>query len=139
MDRVPLEFDHIHLIAEDPRATVAWYVEMLGAEITADTMARGAPQIFLDVGGKIIIVRGKRPGENPTPPKAGQQHDDFSSHGEWGTDHFGFLYRGDLRVFCEELRKKGVTFPVELKEGVNGSRLCYIAAPDGVSIELMQC
>ena len=139
MNRVPLEFDHIHLIAEDPRATVAWYVEMLGAEITADTMARGAPQIFLDVGGKIIIVRGKRPGENPTPPKAVQQHDDFSSHGEWGTDHFGFLYRGDLRVFCEELRKKGVTFPVELKEGVNGSRLCYIAAPDGVSIELMQC
>jgi hypothetical protein len=25
-----------------------------------------------------------------------------------------------------------------LKEGVNGALLCYIAAPDGVSIELMQ-
>ena len=23
--------------------------------------------------------------------------------------------------------------------GVNGSLLCYVAAPDGVSIELMQC
>jgi hypothetical protein len=31
------------------------------------------------------------------------------------------------------------TFPVELKSGVGGSLLCYVAAPDGVSIELMQC
>lgn len=138
MNRPPLEFDHIHLIAEDPRATVAWYVEILGAEVTADTMARGAPQIFLEVGGKIIIVRGKRPGENPTPPKAVQRYDEFSSHGEWGTDHFGFLYRGNLRAFCNELRQKGVSFPVEPKEGINGSLLCYIGAPDGVSIELMQ-
>ena len=34
---------------------------------------------------------------------------------------------------------KGVSFPVELKRGVSGSLLCYVAAPDGVSIELMQC
>ena len=57
----------------------------------------------------------------------------------WGIDHFGFLYRGDLEAFCNELRGKGVTLPVELKRGVNGSLLCYVAAPDGVSIELMQC
>ncbi len=37
------------------------------------------------------------------------------------------------------MRAKGVTFPVELKQGVGGSLLCYVAAPDGVSIELMQC
>ena len=37
------------------------------------------------------------------------------------------------------LRAKGVSFPVELKEGVGGNLLCYVAAPDGVSIELMQC
>ena len=139
MTKPPLEFDHIHLIAPDPQATAQWYVAMLGAEITADTVARGAPQIFLEVGGKIIIVRGQRPGEDPTPAKPVQQYDDFSSHNGWGTDHFGFLYNGDLRAFCDDLRAKGVTFPVELKSGVNGSMLCYIAAPDGVSIELMQC
>ena len=43
-----------------------------------------------------------------------------------------------LEGFCAELRGKGVSFPVELKTGVNGSRLCYVAAPDGVSIELME-
>jgi len=44
----------------------------------------------------------------------------------------------DLRAFCDELRAKGVRFPVALKEGVGGRLLCYVAAPDGVSIELMQ-
>jgi catechol 2,3-dioxygenase-like lactoylglutathione lyase family enzyme len=112
---------------------------MLGADITANTVARGAPQIFMEVGGKIIIIRGRRPGEDPSKAKPVQQFDEYSSHNEWGTDHFGFLYNGDLRTFCDTLRAKGVSFPVKLKEGMNGSLLCYISAPDGVSIELMQC
>ena len=49
------------------------------------------------------------------------------------------MYQGDLAAFCAELRAKGVTFPVELKRGVGGNLLCYVAAPDGVSIELMEC
>jgi hypothetical protein len=49
------------------------------------------------------------------------------------------MYQGDLTAFCAELAAKGVTFPVPLKRGVNGSLLCYIQAPDNVSIELMQC
>jgi len=32
-----------------------------------------------------------------------------------------------------------LSFPVKLMKGVGGSLLCYVAAPDGVSIELMQC
>ena len=49
------------------------------------------------------------------------------------------MYQGDLTALYAELRAKGVSFPVELKQGVGGSLLCYVAAPDGVSIELMQC
>ena len=49
------------------------------------------------------------------------------------------LTASDLAALCEELRAKGVSFPVPLKHGVGGSLLCYVAAPDGVSIELMQC
>ena len=47
--------------------------------------------------------------------------------------------QGDLTALCADLRKKGVSFPVELKKGVGGSLLCYVAAPDSVSIERMQC
>lgn len=138
MSNPALTFDHIHLISPDPKATVRWYVDVLGATVTADTLARGAPQIFMEIGGKIIIVRGKRPGEAPKEGSPIRPYGDFSSHNEWGIDHFGFMYKGDLRAYAAELAAKGVTFPVELKEGVNGSLLCYIAAPDGVSIELMQ-
>jgi hypothetical protein len=33
-------FDHIHIISENPKASADWYVEMFGATIAADTVAR---------------------------------------------------------------------------------------------------
>ena len=139
MSNPAFKFDHVHIISNDPQASANWYVEMFGATIAADTVARGAPQIFVDLGGMTILIRGRRPGEAPVAARPMRQYADFSSHDAWGTDHFGFLYRGDLAAFCDELRAKGASFPVPLKKGVGGSLLCYVAAPDGVSIELMQC
>jgi lactoylglutathione lyase len=139
MSNPAFKFDHVHIISENPHASARWYVEMLGATIAADTVARGAPQIFVELGGMTILIRGRCPGEEPAPGRPIQPYGDFSSHNAWGTDHFGFLYAGDLEALVGELRAKGVSFPVELKRGVGGSLLCYVAAPDGVSIELMQC
>jgi catechol 2,3-dioxygenase-like lactoylglutathione lyase family enzyme len=139
MSNPAFRFDHVHIISEDPKASAAWYVEMLGATVAADTIARGAPQIFVELGGMKIVIRGRRPGEDPTPNRPIRPYSDFSSHNTWGTDHFGFMYQGDLAALCDDLRRKGVRFPVELKKGVGGTPLCYIAAPDGVSIEIMQC
>jgi catechol 2,3-dioxygenase-like lactoylglutathione lyase family enzyme len=139
MSNLAFKFDHVHILSEHPEASAEWYVEMFGATIAAETTARGAAQIFVDLGGMTILIRGKRPGEAPAPARPIRQYADFSSHNAWGTDHFGFLYQGDLEAFCAELSRKGVSFPVELKRGVGGSLLCYVAAPDGVSIELMQC
>lgn len=138
MSNPAFSFDHVHLISPDPAKTAQWYVDILGATLTADTSAYGAPQIFLELGGATIIIRGQRAGEAPVARKAMRPFANYSSHDTWGIDHFGFMYKGDLAAFCEQLRAKGVTFPVALKTGNNGSLLCYIAAPDGVSIELMQ-
>ena len=137
MSNPAFAFDHVHLISREPKAAAQWYVEMFGATIARDSETRGAPQIFVEIGGMTVIIRGRRPGEEPSDPKPVEQYADYSSHNEWGTDHFGFMYRGDLKAFCEELRGKGVSFPVELKN-FNGNTLCYVAAPDGVSIELLQ-
>jgi lactoylglutathione lyase len=139
MSNPAFKFDHIHIISENPRVSAEWYVEMFGATIAADTVARGAPQIFVELGGMTILIRGRRPGEDPAPPPPIRLYADFSSHNTWGTDHFGFMFQGDLAALCDRLRAKGVSFPVELKTGAGGSLLCYVAAPDGVSIELMQC
>jgi catechol 2,3-dioxygenase-like lactoylglutathione lyase family enzyme len=138
MSNPAFAFDHIHIISQSPKDSANWYVQMSGADIVAETVARGAPQIFLEIGGKTLITRGQRPGEDPTAARDIQPYADYSSHNAWGTDHFGFIYHGDLRTFCNELRAKGVRFPVALKEGVGGRLLCYVSAPDGVSIELMQ-
>jgi catechol 2,3-dioxygenase-like lactoylglutathione lyase family enzyme len=84
-------FDHVHVIARDPHASARWYAEKLGATITADTGARGAPQIFVAVGGMQVCVRGKRPGEAPADRRPIRPFGDLSSHDEWGTDHLGFM------------------------------------------------
>ena len=139
MSNPAFTFDHVHIISDDPHASAQWYVEMFGATLARDTTAYGAPQIFVELGGMNILIRGKRFGEDPVPARPIRPYDGFSSHNGRGTDHFGFLYKGDLAAFCAELRAKGVHLPVELKKGLGGNLLCYVAAPDGVSIELMQC
>jgi|SRR5579884_780737 len=138
MSNPAFRFDHVHIISEDSHAAAQWYVEMFGATMARDTVARGAPQIFVELGGMTILIRGRRPGEAPVPARPIRPFADFSSHDAWGTDHFGFMYRGDLAAFCDSLQAKGVALPVPLKRGVGGSLLCYVAAPDGVSIELME-
>ena len=133
-----LTFDHIHLISEDPKTAANWYEEVLGATIAADYELRGAPQINVNLGGMTIIIRGRRSGEEPVPTPGMQHYEDYSSHNQWGTDHFGFSYKGDLLAFCEEITAKGATFAVEPWEFTPGNMLCYVAAPDGVSIEIVQ-
>jgi len=131
-------FDHVHIIAEDPHQSANWYVEKLGAVIRKDTMTRGAPQIYVELGGMMLLVRGKRPGEEPATPDTFRDYGDFSSHNRWGADHIGYAYDGDLAAYCRELEANGVTLSVPFKENPNGVNLCFIAAPDGVSIELVQ-
>jgi catechol 2,3-dioxygenase-like lactoylglutathione lyase family enzyme len=134
-----LGFDHIHLISRDPHAAAEWYRDMFGGEITTvQPDLRGAPQIDVRVAGMTIVIRGRRPGEAPAQTRPMHPFDGFSSHDEWGIDHFGFTYRGDLRAFCDMLKRKGVRMAVEPWEFKPGMVLCYVAAPDGVSIELIQ-
>ena len=133
-----LSFDHIHIISEDPHTAAKWYEDKLGATIRDERELRSAPQITVGLGGMTILIRGRRPGEDPSRPVQMQDFEDYSSHNEYGTDHFGFTYHGDLREYCEELRARGATFVVEPWEFSPGGPICYLAAPDGVSIELMQ-
>ena len=133
-----LSFHHIHLISADPRAAARWYEDILGAEIVREIVLRAAPQVNVQVGGVTLLIRGPRPGEKPATRTAMTDFDDYSSHNEWGTDHFGFAYDGDLLSFCEKLREKGAELAVEPWEFRPGAWLCYIAAPDGVSIEVVQ-
>ncbi len=133
-----LIFDHIHIVSEDPQAAASWYVTMFGAEIAAQKEILGATQITVAISGMRILIRGKRPGEVPARTQPMRPFDGYSSHDEWGTDHFGFTYAGDLTAFCDELKNKGAKLAVEPFEFLPGTLICYVAAPDGVSIEVVQ-
>ena len=72
MSNPAFKFDHVHIISKDPEASANWYVEMFGATIAANTTARGAPQIFVELGGMTILIRGQRP-LTPLPRSSAQK------------------------------------------------------------------
>ena len=136
---IVLAWDHVHVISRDPFAAAEWYREMLGGEVTRiQEDLRGAPQIDVRLGGQTVVIRGVRPGEQPADSRPIEHFSGYSSHNARGVDHFGLTYRGDLRAFCAQLKARGVVMAVEPWEFKPGVVLCYLAAPDGVSIELIQ-
>lgn len=127
MTSAGLSFDHVHLVAKDPQATASWYVEKLGGEIVRSIEVKGAPQVYVSIAGALVIVRGQRPAEIANA-KPGLQ---------WGVDHFGLRVKGDFDGFCAGLRGKGVTFSLDPVDFNPATRIAFINAPDGVSIELL--
>jgi len=127
MPEASLSFDHVHLVSKDPQATARWYVAKLGGEILRSLDVKGAPQIYVSIAGAMVIVRGERPAES-AEEKPGLQ---------WGVDHFGLRVRGDFDGFCAGLRAKGVEFSVEPMDFNPTTRIAFIKAPDGVSVELL--
>jgi catechol 2,3-dioxygenase-like lactoylglutathione lyase family enzyme len=127
MPQASLGFDHVHLVAKDARVTAQWYVDALGGEIVRSLEVKGAPQIYVSFNGFIVIVRGQRPAES-AHDKQGLQ---------WGVDHFGLRVKGDFDGFCSALKQKGVTFGLEPTDFNPTTRIAFIDAPDGVSIELL--
>lgn len=127
MPNASLAFDHVHLVSKDPHATAGWYVDKLGGKIIRSAEIRGAPQIYVSLGGAMVIVRGQRPAELAAE-KPGLQ---------WGVDHFGVRVNGDFDGFCAGLRNAGVAFSVEPTDFNPFTRIAFIRAPDGVNIELL--
>ena len=122
-----LSFDHVHVISKQPQDTADWYADRLGGTITKSATVKDAPQIYVSFGEAFIIVRGQRPGESAKD----------KTNFEWGADHFGFNVQGDFDAFCAGLRAKGVKFSMEPTDINPVTRIAFVDAPDGVSIELL--
>ena len=127
MSEASVSFDHVHLVSPNPQATAQWYADKLGGRIVRSLDVKGAPQVYVSLDGFIIIVRGQRPAESVTDKR----------NLEWGIDHFGLRVKGDFDGFCAELRSRGITFSLEPTDFNPTTRIAFINAPDGVSIELL--
>jgi catechol 2,3-dioxygenase-like lactoylglutathione lyase family enzyme len=128
MSRFGLVFDHIHLISENPQEAATWYANKLGGTIVLNQEVLGAPQFYVVFNDMTVIIRGRRPGEEPV--KKNSLH--------WGNDHFGFSVPDDFDRFCNDLKKKGVNFTVEPKNLTPTLRIAFLEGPDGVILELLQ-
>ena len=119
-------WDHIHLRTANPEGMAQWFEKNLGAEIIR-TMQEGKPRIDLNVGGAKIFIAPVAPGDGtnaaPTIPYR-------------GLDHFGLTVSG-IDAIAADLKAKGVEFPREPTTVRPGVRVCFIRAPEGVSIELL--
>src|SRR5262249_6139393 len=127
MPETSLSFDHVHLVSKDPHAAAGWYVDKLGGRIVRSMEMRGAPQIYVSFGGAMVIVRGQRPAEVAKDKPILQS----------GVDHVGLHVTGDCDGVWAGLRGKGVVLSREPTDISPTTRIAFIDAPDGVSIELL--
>jgi lactoylglutathione lyase len=119
-------WDHIHLRSTDPEATAQWYERMLGAEVVR-TMQQGKPRIDLKLGGAKVFIAKVADGDGVNPPPVTPYQ---------GLDHFGLTVSG-IDAICAELKSKGVEFTREPTTVRPGTRVAFLRAPEGVSIELL--
>jgi lactoylglutathione lyase len=121
-----ITWDHIHLRTTDPEAMAQWFEKMLGAEI-GRSMQDGKPRIDLKLGGAKIFIApvGANDGVNAAPTIPYR-----------GLDHFGLSVTG-IDAIAADLKSKGVEFTKEPTTVRPGVRVCFIRAPEGVSIELL--
>jgi lactoylglutathione lyase len=119
-------WDHIHLRTTNPDAMAQWFETMLGAEVVR-TMQEGKPRIDLKLGGANIFI---------APVAAGDGTNVAPSIPYRGLDHFGLAVTG-IDAIAADLKAKGVEFTKEPTTVRPGVRICFIRAPEGVSIELL--
>jgi catechol 2,3-dioxygenase-like lactoylglutathione lyase family enzyme len=127
--------DHIHIYAADPHASAQFYEQHFEAkEVHRNTGEAGEVQLFMALGGQIVVVASFPAGMTPAAPP--DSADGAYSHG-FGVAHFGLRVL-DIEAAIEEMSNEGVRILTEQFEGFQGLEYAYIAAPDGVVIELTQ-
>lgn len=119
-------FDHIHLRSPDAEAAAAFYVDNLGAEIRDRVMNGDALRVVMNLGGVAMFIEQVPAGTPPAPVPPHQ-----------GIEHIG-LRVADLAATAASLKAKGVRFTVDPKSPKPGLSIAFIAAPDGVTVELLQ-
>lgn len=127
MKHAKFSVDHIHLVSPNPAETAKWYSEKFEAPVVKSGYVKGALQTAVSFGDFLVLVRGERPEEKAAEKKPIT----------WGIDHFGLSVSGNFDEFCSSLKQKGVVFSLDPTNINPDTRIAFINAPDGVSVELV--
>ena len=130
-----MSLDHIHIYARDPELSARFYTQHFDAKpIVRNTNANGDTRIFLALGGQVLVLGSFPSGLTPTdPPEPG---DGAYRHG-FGVAHFG-LRVANVETALAELSNSDVPVLSQPVIEQSGLTYAYIAAPDGVVVELTQ-
>lgn len=122
------QYDHLHLVSRDPKATAQYYQKMFDANIIETRPPNGKPRIDLDLNGLAIFIVEAAPEENlPASPPGPYL----------GLDHFG-LRVNNLDETVAELKRRGAEFVLEPRAVRPGLKIAFIRGPENVRIELME-
>ena len=127
--------DHIHVYAADPEGSAHFYQLHFDAkQVHRNTNVNGDTRIFLALGGQVLVIGDFPAGlVSAPPPEAG---DGAYRHG-FGVAHIGLRVANVARAVAE-LSAAGVTILSDPVTEPTGLTFAYVAAPDGVVLELTQ-
>jgi len=127
-------FDHIHIYSKEPEEATKFYIQHFSAEKLYKKEKSGISRIFLSLGGQIIVI-----GSFPTnrSKSSSDNQDEKTYQHQFGLDHFGIRVK-KLNAAVQELREQGIQILAEPVSGLSGIKYAFVAAPDGVIIELTQ-
>ncbi len=127
--------DHIHVYCEDPETTSVFYTQHFEAdEVLRNNNFQGELRIFLALGGQLLVL-GPFPAEH-APAAAPEPGDGAYRHG-FGVAHIG-LHIANVATAVAELSAAGVPILSHPVTESTGLTFAYVAAPDGVVLELTQ-
>jgi catechol 2,3-dioxygenase-like lactoylglutathione lyase family enzyme len=110
---------HVHLKTRDPQQTAQFYVDNFGATLKAEIPGRG---LQVDLHGLQL---------NITTLIASQNHEQH-----YGIEHMA-VQTDDYPATLAQLRANGVRILEELPPN-NGRRVCFVEAPDGAQMEVIE-
>ena len=110
---------HVHLKTRDPKQTMQFYVDNLGATLIAEVNPRSY-RVKLD--GLTLNITSL------IDTQSREQH--------YGMEHLA-VDTDDYPGTLARLRARGVRVLEELTP-TNGRRVCFLEAPDGVQIEVIE-
>jgi catechol 2,3-dioxygenase-like lactoylglutathione lyase family enzyme len=124
-DKETLGFHHIHLLSENPDATLKWYQNVFGGQNgqlkgRVNGLRYGTVWLLIDrvpEGQTLAATQGR------------------------SVDHLGFAFP-DLDAAAAEMKKKGVAFQTEPRPFTNAAgqnmKISFVVGPDDVRIEVVQ-
>jgi lactoylglutathione lyase len=111
---------HVHLKGEDPMKTAQFYIDNLGAKLIAEIPGRGAR---LDLHGLQLNVTGV---------VASQSRKQLL-----GIEHIA-VDTDDYNGTLAKLKANGVKILEEMPPNASGRRVCFLEAPDGAQVEIIE-